>query len=549
MNDLEKYTDFIYGDQRGYVYAPIKKDDSWEQKFFQWPTQKTEFHDWIHTNSIDPRSQVYVSPAIYKERRATKADIKSIQVVWVEFDGQEHIEFTKLGMKPHMIVQTSSLTHVHCYWRVGHGDPKVLEEINLRLTYFLGADTSGYDMTQLLRPPDSFNRKPEYVEPYPVLLSYYNPGTCDTSVFDSAPKVEVKTPTLSVSELLDYKKVIQEVQLPLSLQRMVVKEVAVEPHRSSFLSKVAFELAEQGLSHLQLVSLLNHVDERIGKFKGRRDRMLRLSQLADITLHKKAIEDAVLLYDLDDVIKHSTKLDWILPGWLHKSGFMILTSAPNVGKTQMIMQLGVCLIKGELFLGKGSMVPEHKIMFWSIEMPIEGIKYIAENQQKHWGNVDRSRFLVIDDEISLNRMEDILDEHKPTVFFIDSLSEILGNSTDHAAEAKTAMRWIKNIRRRYGLAVVAIHHNRKSNENNRKPNKLSDLYGSFIFAKDPDTVINLWENGNSIDVDALKVRYGEKGPYKTIKRNENLWFVEESKEKKDASKDSGRPSSDPNFDF
>lgn len=551
MDELEQYTEFVYGELTGYVYAPIKKSpDVWEPKFYHWPEQRQEFHDWIRTNGSDPKVQaVYISPAVYKEPRATKDSIKHVQVAWVEFDGQEQIEFSKLGAPPNLIVQTSDSTHLHAYWKVDTNKPEIVEDINHRLTYFLDADTSGWDVTQILRPPNSWNRKPEYPEPFQVKLRSFIPGVWETKTFDKAPIVEQRSPTVPVEELLDYKQVLKEAQLPLSLYRRVNSEKVKQGSRSEFLMKVAYDLVEERLEHLQVVTLLAHVDERVGKFTGRSDRMLRLTQIADVAFHRLAIEYQTVLYTLEDVLHHTDDLTWVFPGWLHTSGFAILTSAPGVGKTQLCMQLATQLIANQPFLGKRAFTKrEEKILFLSFEMDVRSLKYIISHQSKEWGELDHGRIRILDEQLPFNELEALVEEQQPTVIILDSLSEILGDSSDSNAEAKFAMRWIKKIRRRYNCAFIAIHHNRKANDNNKKPNKLSDLYGSFMFAKDADTVLNLWDVGDSIELEALKARFGIKGLYGKIKRNENLWF---SLEEQDASNNTG---SDPeatllNFNF
>ncbi len=525
MDDLEKFTEFIYGDQTGYVYAPVKRPNSdWEQAFFTWPEQKTEFHDWIKTASLE--ADVYVSPVMWKEKRATKDAVKSSQVVWVEFDGQEAISFTELGEKPNLIVQTSNSTHLHCYWKVPDTPVGVIEDINHRLTYFLGADASGFDITQVLRPPDSFNRKPKYDQVFPVKLVHYSEGQLDPSKFDIAPKIEFLSTTVEEADVIPVRKLLQELHLPASVKRRVMSETVGEGARSSFLSLLAYELVEERLEHLQIVSILAHVDDRIGKFTGRRDRMLRLTQLADMAMHKLAVSDQAVVYTLEDILNHTDDLEWILPGWLHTGGMMILTSAPGVGKTQFVTQMGVQLVKGDQIVGKKSMLQrEETILFLSLEMDVRALKYIVSHQSKEYGIFEQKRFKVIDEtDMPFAQLENLIDLVTPTVLIIDSLTDLMGDGPDANAEAKATMRWLKTIRRRYNLAIVLIHHNRKANDSNKKPKSLSDLYGSFIFAQATDTVIGLWEDAKGIELSAIKARYGQKGPWGYIDRNENLWF-------------------------
>ena len=530
MEELERFTNLVFGNQKGFVYSPVK-NEHWTQQFFVWPDEKQQLHDWILTNSMT--SDVYLSPVIYKERRAVKSSVKCSQVVWVEFDGDRALPFTP-EMQPTALVQTSSSTHVHAYWSIESTDVSTVEDINRRLTFFFGADSSGWDATQLLRPPGTFNHK--YQQPLPVLLSHCADSHFPIGFFDVAPAIEVPPKTLTQSELLNPKPLL--LKLPVSLKRMIREGSAPVGKRSSFLSKIALSLAEEGLSLAEIVSLLHHADQRILKFVGRTDEFERLSNLAAFALHKVDAETEVISYTLDDVLNHVETLDWIIPGWLHTSGFLIITSAPGVGKTQLALQLGVALLSESEFLSKHlNMNKVTSVLFLSLEMDVRQIRYVLDSQSKEWNQkLERSRMRIIDESGPLITYENLIDKFQPQIVVIDSLSELLDVGDDANKEAQATMRWITKIRRRYGLAVIAIHHNRKANESNKKPKKLSDLYGSFHFGRVVETVLTLWEDVRGIELSAIKTRFGMKDEF-LIERNDNLWF--RLKEVKNASNKPG----------
>ena len=163
MDDLSKFLNFLYEDQKGYIYVaskgeinPATSKPDWKQEFFSWPSSQQEIEDYIKTNSLE--KDVYLAPAIFKGKQALKSRVKGSNVVWVEFDGQEQIDFDSLGIpQPDCIIQSSSPTHLHCYWKIPFSTTDVVEGINRRLTYYLEADSSGWDANQVLRPPSSKN--------------------------------------------------------------------------------------------------------------------------------------------------------------------------------------------------------------------------------------------------------------------------------------------------------------------------------------------------------------------------------------------------------
>lgn len=519
-NSLEQYLKMAYENLEGYVYSPIKRPDSWEQKYFEYPKESGLVQDWIMANSLDPAVDVYISPVIYDKPHAVKSNFKVSQVVWVEFDGDRYIEFPGLP-EPTAIVQTSFETHLHCYWQVDPINGDTLEDVNRRLTYYLQADSSGWDRTQLLRPPNTFNRKRDR----PVLLSSFSGSRHILPVFDRAPKIERPVESsVDQSELLPLQKVILGKELQTSLVRQLRVETPVEPHRSSFLAKVANELAEEEFTHVEIVSCLWEIDDRIKKFVGRTDRLVRLSQLADYAIHKHLADEQITVYTPQQIIETAEDLQWILLGLLHTTGQMIVSSAPGVGKTQLTLQLSYQLASGGLFLEfgtEGSL--KHSILFMSLEMDIRTLKYILKKQMKEWKNQSQSNIHIIDEQGTLNQYEKLIEQYEPTVIVIDSLTELLEDSENPVGEARRVMKWCRKIRRRYNTAIILIHHNRKATEGNKKPKSLSDLAGSFQFGKDSDTVIQLWEDHKGLEFSTVKTRFGQKQEFLLI-RNQNLWY-------------------------
>jgi hypothetical protein len=535
MNDVETYLTTIFDGQEGLVYSPVKElSGHFEQYWFEYPQQTAKLVEHIENNSS--LGEVYLSPVLYKERRATKDNVKKSQVVWVEFDGKEQIDFKGID-EPTLIVQTSSKEHVHCYWRIPASNPTAVEETNRRLTYFLEADTSGHDITQLLRPPGTYNHK--YENPIPVALVHQAKISYTLSAFDKVPKVSIaSSAVVTTDSLLNVDKVLVEHELPAKLIRMIRNETPVWPYRSSFIVRLAAELAEEELSHIEIVSLLKVADDRVGKYAQRSDQMVRLSQIADYAIYKAIAQDQIAVQTFEEILNRTETLDWIFPGWLHSTGQMILSSAPGVGKTQFISQMATCLQNHTRFLGMLAPTP-HRCMIISLEMDYISFKYILNHQKKEWDKVPDVKFM--DEAGSFAQYENLIAEHEPTVIFIDSLTELFDDAVDNPkSEARRVMKWCRKIRRRYGVAVVLIHHNRKATDGNKKPKTLNDLEGSFLFAKDSETVLMLWEEERKpgIELSAAKARFGRKEAF-MIDRNDNLWFT-----RRDSASNFTRPTED-----
>jgi len=539
MDDLEKFVDFLFEDQQGFVYSPIKKPDDWVSEFFAWPTERTALLDHIKLNGSE--NDVYICPSVFSKKEAKKESFKSSRTVWVEFDGKDQIDFKDVPT-PTTIVQTSSSTHLHCYWRTAEiTNSQALDEINRRLTYYLQADSSGWDCTQLLRPPTSKNVKRGGL---PVLLAHFteNPSEHAFSTFDAAPKVEHETVELIEAQLIDPQKLLSTLPLLKSLKQKIEKEPVNEGQRSQFLYKIAHELAEIGCNHTQIASIIWYIDDRIKKFTERSDRLVRISELASLALHAVTAEEQINLYTLIDVLNHTEDLEWIYEKWLHNQGLMIVTGAPGVGKTQFCLQLMSAFSVGGKFI-TSELTPQ-KVLFWSLEMDVRELKFVIQKQSAEYENITAvsKNVRIMDEPGTLLQYEELLEEYDPGVLIIDSLFELSDGSLNDGAEVIQLTRWLKRMRKKYNCAIVMIHHNRKGSGNNKKPNKLEDMFGSVVLNKEIDTAFCLWqeEGEEHIDLYPVKARFSTREEFKIV-RNENLMFELVPDESTETGKDPGTP--------
>jgi archaellum biogenesis ATPase FlaH len=505
MTDLSNYLDFLFKQDTGYVYAPyLTRGKEWRQKWFNWPTDRTSLIDWYVAESHT--SDVYVGPALYKEKRVAKEAVSHSNVCWIEMDGQESIKWEGIS-EPDVIVQSSTSTHLHCYWQMEKLSSELLEDLNRRLTYFLGADSSGWDCTQVLRPPDTVNYKHDVPT---SLIKFIANVTHLPAEFDRAPNIDKPVEAFTYDILLD----VKNIKLDPQLLSKVNTQVVVHPHRSEFLMSTGYLLAEAGLTPLEIVSCLYVIDARIKKFVGRADQLKRLSEIASIAYFKVERASFISVYSPNDIITHKVKLEWVVPFLLHTSGMLILSGQPGVGKTQLSFDWAYRLCTGLPFMDLELKRP-YVVAYLSLEMDVVELKYIFEHQAvgfKEHGLWNQNLYVISPDiDSDLRGFEKTLAKINPDVLIIDSISELATDDLTES-EAKTIMKWMKKIRKVYNIAIIAIHHNRKASDTNKKPRKLGDLYGSFIFAKNSETVASLWhEDGRTgLELDLLKARFSEK---------------------------------------
>lgn len=158
--ELGEFFDYFWEDQKGFVYLPVEQHGKWTAIFFSWPRQRAGVIRHVLRHEAEG-ANVFFSPAMYSQTRAVKENVLLSFVLWVDFDGNAPEDWSTMKVpEPTLRVQSSLDGHEHCYWRLDEAAPAaVVEERNRALAYELGADTSGWDADQILRPIHTTNQK------------------------------------------------------------------------------------------------------------------------------------------------------------------------------------------------------------------------------------------------------------------------------------------------------------------------------------------------------------------------------------------------------
>jgi hypothetical protein len=130
--------------------------------------------------------EVYQCAHLLRSRRRVKASAAPLTACYVDADGAKPGDNTP---RPTAVV-ISSPGREQYWWRLSRPvEPEEGEDLNRRLAYAMGADLSGWDLTQLLRVPGTRNRK--YPDAPLVELAYLSGDSYDPAEFAaSLPKVQ-----------------------------------------------------------------------------------------------------------------------------------------------------------------------------------------------------------------------------------------------------------------------------------------------------------------------------------------------------------------------
>jgi KaiC/GvpD/RAD55 family RecA-like ATPase len=536
---LNTFLDFMYDNEQGYVYSPTKNPEtgSWEKNFFEWPTQRLELTR--HINQSTTSAEVYIAPALFHAPDAQKQSFKSSRVLWTEFDGNFQGSFEPCP-DPSLSVQSSDDAHIHVYWRLSEriNDARELESLNRGITYALGADSSSWDCNQVLRPPTTTNHKRgKEVTLKEVNLKFYTEAS-----FSAVPTVDEVT--VDVPDVIpDVAEVILKYPFSKDASELFRSSELAVGDRSTALMRLGYFCAEMGMSDVEIYTVIRNADDRWGKFKDRTDRVKRLSDLI-AKVRIKHPEDELLsedfiipLFGFNSLLNSEIEINWAIEGLLEEKGYMLLTGPSGVGKTQFTLRTAMCLALGKDFLGF-KMGEPRKIIMFSLEMGHASLKKFLKTMADNLSDEDlvtlEKNFLIIplgeawylDDQGGQERMLNILKEVRPDGVIIDSLGSTTTGQVSDEGTVKKIMDFNDRIRNRFNIFTWWIHHNRKAQADNKKPNKLADVYGNQYIVNRATSVYCLWPGSTrgTIEVIPLKKRLDDLEDTWKIQRLSNLDF-------------------------
>lgn len=545
--ELSQFFEYIWGEAQGYAYVPVKepKSESWETHFFQWPLRKDEIVK--HVLEYAPVAEVYYGPALYiQPTQPIPENILGSNVIWAEFDGNTP-RGGILGDKiphPTMRVRSSFEGHEHLYWHLDYfeTDRNKIEDINRAIAYTLQADTSGWDSTQILRPPGTKNHKRDRI----VHTVSQSSSSYSEEFFSKleVPKQLVKD-EIVLEEVPDVISVIAKYKWDSEEFLFFRKADMAEGTRSSALMRLAYDCAEMRMSDEECYAVLRNADDRWKKFINRRDRDKRLLGYINrarlkYPLDPEATIDGLQVFGWEELLDLEVHVDWLIPGILQRQGILVMTGKPGVGKTQMTVQMLVKMALGIPMLGWDITQPR-KVIFFSMEMTLPEIKLFIEEVntqltpeqrtklQENFKIIPIGQMLQFDDTADKKKIIQVIETVKPEIVGFDSLSKTTTAPLTDEAAVKKVFDFADHIRLNYDCSVALIHHDRKAQIGNKKPNKLEDMYGSFYIGATATTVINLWGNDKTYEIELsyLKVRLAKAPkPQIIIRTSRGLDFEE-----------------------
>jgi hypothetical protein len=542
-NDLTDFLDYLFSGLEGYTYSPTKESSGkFDQHFFEWPAEKEALVEHVKSNRDD--REVYLAPAIFDAPQAIKSHFKATNVLWAEFDGNVPDALGEIP-EPTYRVQSSGPGHEHWYWKLDSPltDSAQVDGANRSITYALSADTSGWDCNQVLRPPLTTNHKRGGV---PVAVKATSDSTLSLSGFAAIPAAPEPMVELTDSTIPDVSDVILKYAWPaeaIKTFRMTKDTVPTGDGRGRNVALVylGYHCAEMGMTDVEIFSVLRNADDRWGKYKDRTDRNKRLTSIIERVRVKYPQvvfqdEEIIPVFGYQDLLDTEITIEWVIEGLLQEQGSMLFTGPSGVGKTQVTLRLAIAMALGKKWLDFPIDKPR-KVLFFSFEMGHPDLKYFLTMMNESLNDADRallqSNFILVpygeplylDSDRGRKQYEAIISDVQPDGVFIDSVGSITSGSLTSEETVKNIVDYNDHIRKKYSVFTWMIHHMRKAQAENKKPNKLADVYGNQYLVNRATSVYCLWPKGTKIEVIPLKKRLAKLEEPWDIQRLINLDFM------------------------
>lgn len=492
----------IWGKQDGYVFVPALKDGKWrEGRAYKYPEEIDVVLDYVKA-MMDTGWNTYWCPLVFNVPKRLKENaLPNAQILWSDLDYVNPDDLDEL--KP-TIAWASSDERYQALWVLNKRAPvEQVEALNRALTYAIGADRSGWDVTQVLRIPGSPNHK--YSPPQQGRILWAD----KTRLFDSEKLKDI----LKADEAIAETVALQQLQTPMELLAkfhipkrttalLTVEESEIEVgERSDRLWEIETSLVESGVPINIIIQVIQGCPWN--KFKGRRDEVNQIFQECLKAEEHVKTRVATTLQEVDpeiEAIKESSwaipyskfvgmtidKPEWLVEGIWQKGTYGMIAGEPKTYKSVQATDLALSVASGRPYLNHFKVITRGAVIYVQEE----------NNQQTVQDRVNKiavakgllrpsTNGMALPDDIpiyfsnnfgvdltkkeSRERLEKSIKEINPVLLILDPLYMMFGDADENSSkEVGDVLRWLTYIRNSYGCAIVVCHHYNKGGNNNSR---------------------------------------------------------------------------------
>jgi hypothetical protein len=197
----------VYGPVSGaacLAYIPRNKGGDYKERFFTYPSELDRMIDFVESH-VD-KDDVYFCPQLFGNNKRTKDDATLCMNLWADLD---ECNPKLLLVTPTFSIESSPGRFQAVWCLEAVVDAQTAEDLTQRIAYrhaSEGADRSGWDITQMLRVPNTYNYK--YEDTPLVTSQFFNKRYTleDFSAYTDTPITRKDASRLPMPDLVEVEK-------------------------------------------------------------------------------------------------------------------------------------------------------------------------------------------------------------------------------------------------------------------------------------------------------------------------------------------------------
>lgn len=447
---------------------------------------------------------LYFTPNVFKALDGGRRHENMWLSSWLYADLDE-VDPRSLPIPPTIAWETS-MGHYQCMWYLPRSlTPKNHEKLNKHLTYYVGADKSGWDRTQVLRIPGSVSTK--YDKPFFVRLLWDDGQTyAPKAIWEQVRRVSIPhsddkpPPDLALPELTS-STVQHKYSLPSKARRLIAAtRVKKDDDRSARLWELECLLLKAGVPPEE--ALIVARDTVWNKYRGQRRELRQL--WTEINKAKKNVGIKVSQGAGKFQREGYTELlnadlpapDWMVEGVWSQNAHGLIAGQSKSYKSTIALDLAISVASGTPFLGQFEIPERGPVLFVQEENT-------RNDLQARLKAISRSRGLLKTPEPSrsmsngqvrvdfsaakakkvpieflnnkrvdlgsdddMEKLEEAVKEMQPKLLVLDPLYLLTPGVDENSAHAMVPiLNRLLHLKHDYDLGILVVHHYKKQDHN------------------------------------------------------------------------------------
>lgn len=470
-----------------YVFLSFKKGKKGE-KGYKW---HDEPYQWMEMGSVMPWVNamlkkykgwdVYFCPTPFTKPFRQSQHVKSTDLLWADIDDGD----PKMLM-PSILWKSGSKGHTQGIWFINKKlSPIKTAQLNKGIAGFLGADPSGYDLSQVLRLPGTTNYKTKVGRP--VELVHW-----EEKKYLYVNLKKYADMTASISEYENH-KVPPKMDRKLLLKRVKPRlrariEIDDCDDRSTQLYGVIPAIIAAGFTPEECFWLLKGT--YLGKHYKSESKMIDdihrtiKKTKANFKVKSKSRDkkpDGMFESVASLVSRDIPPPEWLVKGWLEYGPPAMVAGQAKAGKSTLLRELAVSVASGKDFMNNDQfpIIRKGTVLFIQEEdsegkvrddiLKVIEAKGCGVDIPLYFANMKGFKF---DDEWQ-EKVEELIEEYEPVLIIFDCLYRMIeSGELNNADDMRNIQDWLATLSSEYGTTPLLAHHYGKQKESDRSALKM-----------------------------------------------------------------------------